>query len=40
MIFSGDTYRQIGATKRLSFLVSDIIFDNITGDAKLGFSGY
>ena len=24
----------------LSFLVSDIIFDNITGDAKLGFSGY
>ena len=40
MIFSGDTYRQIGAAKRLSFSAADIIFNNITGDAKLGFSGY
>ena len=39
MIFSGDIYRQIGSAKRISFSVSDIIFDNVTGDAKIGFSG-
>tara|TARA_Y100000004_G_C8895310_1_gene403862 strand:- start:412 stop:1074 length:663 start_codon:yes stop_codon:yes gene_type:complete len=39
MIFSGDTYRQIGSAKRLSFNASGITFNNITGSAELGFSG-